>query len=81
MADPSGASSATPTPAAAPPALAIRPDGVIVHDGLAVGQVADGTLVLNLGWCRLAGLSVQVQGDPAVDRQRSGLVLDRPVLR
>lgn len=58
--------------------LTIRPDGLLTHNGIAVGRLDGTTLVLNAGWCRLAGLSIAVQNDPDVDRNRSGLILDRP---
>lgn len=35
------------------------------------------TLTLNLGWAKAAGLRVVVHGEPGVDRQRGGVVLDR----
>ena len=52
---------------------------VLLHGILPVGQVEGDMLVLNLGWCRMAGLSVRVEGDPQRDRQRGGIVLDRQV--
>lgn len=58
--------------------LAVDPfDGVLNYGRFAVGTFADGMLTLNLGWCRLAGLGLIVEGDPTVDRQRHGVVLRR----
>jgi len=65
-----------------PPALALAfeiRDEIILHDGLPVGSYDDGTLTVNLGWCRLAGLSVRVEDDPQVDRHRDGVALERDV--
>lgn len=39
--------------------------------------VAVPRLTLNLGWMRAAGLHVTIEGDPRVDRQRGGTVLER----
>lgn len=58
-------------------ALVLRPDGKLVHDGIVVGVYEDGKLVVNLGWARMAGMGVVVENDPAVDRNRSGKVLER----
>ena len=61
--------------------IEVRPNGTVIYDGIAIGGLdLVGTaprLTVNLGWCRLAGLSVTVQGDPDVDRKRGGVVLSR----
>jgi hypothetical protein len=59
------------------PVLTIARDA-LVYDGFIVGQVRDGTLSVNLGWARLAGLKVRIEADPTVDRHRNGVVLERP---
>ena len=65
--------------------------GVLLHDGMAVGHigeedwpvegpemfVAAPTIVLNLGWCRMAGVHVVVLDDPERDRHRNGITLQR----
>lgn len=66
------------------PAIAISSGGVVMHGSFAVGRVEptdDGgnTIVLNLAWCRMAGLSVVVEADPTVDHKRNGIVLARMV--
>lgn len=58
--------------------LSLTPAGTLVFGGMAVGQALDGVLVVNLGWARLAGLGVRIEGDPACDRKRGGIVLERP---
>lgn len=69
--------------------IEVRPNGTIVFDGIAIGGLDlvvedDGVpdkqhprVTLNLGWCRAAGVRVRVEGDPRVDHQRNGLVLER----
>lgn len=63
--------------------LAIRPNGTVTYDGIAIGGLAldleaeGDRLTLNLGWMRAAGLHVTIEGDPRVDRQRGGTVLER----
>lgn len=70
--------------------IEIRDDGRIVCDGMVVGKVSEEewpakgggftmapTISLQLGWCKEAGVHVRVLGDPAVDRQRDGKVLER----
>lgn len=61
--------------------LDLAAGGIIMHNGLPVGTYADCTITLNLGWCRLAGLGVIIEDDPAVDRHRTGRALDRPASR
>lgn len=53
-------------------------DEVLYYRARPVGVFEDSTVILNLGWCRLAGLSVRIEDDPKVDRHRDGLILDRP---
>lgn len=53
-------------------------EGAVLYRRRFVGHVSDGVLTINLGWARLAGLGVRVENDPAVDRFRSGVVLERP---
>jgi hypothetical protein len=62
----------------APSRLDLRAE-VLTHDQFPVGEFRDGTLVVNLGWCRLAGLSIRVEDDPAFDNHRSGVALERLV--
>lgn len=66
--------------------LRLRLNGKLVYDDMIVGwldtsaMLDDGTnarLVLNLGWMKAAGLRIGVQGDPDVERPRSGYVLER----
>ena len=61
--------------------LEIRDDGLLSFDGIAVGNIkTDGdrmVLVVNLGWARAAGLGVRVLDDPAVERHRNGITLER----
>lgn len=68
-----------PTPT---PTLVCDLRGRLIYDGMVIGEVegrADGDyLVLNLGWLRLAGIGLRVEADPRIDRQRDGIVLDRP---
>lgn len=64
-------------------------EGALVHDGIVIGRVdldtdpgtsdpAQGAhITLNLGWMKMAGVTVTVLGDPEVDRKRGGIVLDR----
>lgn len=76
-----------PEPGSVPaaPGLTVRADGVITHRGLSVGMYEDreeaDLLVLNLGWFRLAGLSIRVEDDPQSDRHQTGLTLERLVDR
>lgn len=57
--------------------LIVHPNGGLEYDGHFVGEFNDGKLVVNLAWCRLAGVSVRVDGDPSVEKRR--VVVDRPV--
>lgn len=69
--------------------LDIRPNGTVTYDGIAIGglmfvvdageepNISYPRLTLNLGWMRAAGLHVTIEGDPRVDRQRGGTVLER----
>lgn len=57
--------------------LTIDDKGVLFFGKYPVGQIDTEVLVLNLGWMRMAGLGVRVQGDPDVDRNRSGVVFTR----
>ena len=61
--------------------LEIRDDGRVSFDGIAVGNVeteGDRTvLIVNLGWARAAGLGIRVLDDPAVERHRNGITLER----
>lgn len=73
------------------PRLAVLPDGLVTFDGRSVGELAlaaesdtdpdHDVLTLNLGWLRLAGLSIIVEDDPAQDSHRDGRSLDRLVPR
>lgn len=73
------------TPEGAGLPLRFRENGALVAaGGIVVGRVAlplgigtQPTLVLDLGWMRAAGVRLQVIGDREVDRQRSGIVLER----
>lgn len=76
----------TPTPSTQPPGGdepvghdLVQRAGVLTHDGYSVGQydAEQGVLVLNLGWCRLAGLGLVVEDDPRRDNHRSGISLAR----
>ena len=57
----------------------------LMHNGMVIGVLTESqdgveyepTIVLNLGWCSMAGVHVRVLGDPSVDRKRDGVVLDR----
>ena len=58
-------------------ALVFEPEsGAIVFGNRVVGELVNDTLVLDAGWCRLAGLSLRVSGDNT-DRRR--VVFERPV--
>jgi len=57
--------------------LELRENGGLVVDGLAIGRVEDSHLILNLGWMKLAGVGLTVQGDPDIDHKRGGVVLQR----
>jgi len=70
--------------------IEVRPNGTVMYDGIAIGgldyDVADTEsivatgkprLTLNLGWIRAAGLRIKVLDDPAVERHRDGITLDR----
>lgn len=59
-----------------PKPLAIEKN-IIMFGGIPVGQFDDGALSVNLGWCRLAGLSVRVEDDPQHDNHRGGVALSR----
>lgn len=71
------------------PSVLIDGTGKVMFDGMCVGLVksdeyslADGykvepVIVLDLGWCAMAGVHVRVLDDPAVDHHRDGKVLDR----
>lgn len=63
-----GASSPVPT---------LLDDGTLLHGHMAVGRIEGGLLTVNLGWCRMAGLSVRVEDDPMVERHRNGAVVER----
>lgn len=63
--------------------MELRENGSITHAGIAVGGIAiapEGerdTLTIDLGWAKAAGLRVVVRDDPAQDRHRRGILLDR----
>jgi hypothetical protein len=69
--------------------LTIRNDGAVIADGMAIGRFTPyefgpqetgdekGRLTINLGWAKLAGLGITIQGDPEVDKKRGGVVLER----
>lgn len=72
--------------------IEVRPNGTVIFDGIAIGGLdftnedADGKgcegleiprLTLNLGWMRAAGMRITIEGDPRVDRNRTGIVLER----
>jgi hypothetical protein len=71
------------------PTIEITDTGKIMYDGMCVGIVKedevnlpDGfkvetVIVLDLGWCKMAGVHVRVLDDPEVDHHRDGKVLDR----
>lgn len=58
--------------------LAVLENGSVTCGGVVVGSLSndeDGpTLMLDLGWCKAAGLGVVVLGDRAVDKGRKPLV-------
>lgn len=64
-----------------PGELDIRDDDAVMFDGFPVGVLDAGVLTLNLGWCRLAGLSLRVEDDPSIDHHRDGVALERTVPR
>jgi hypothetical protein len=57
--------------------LTITETGVAFYGGIPVGRMDKGTLILNLGWAKLAGLSVQIQADPDLEHPRNGVVFER----
>lgn len=38
--------------------------------GRIIGEYNDGKIVLDAGWCRLAGVGLEVRGDPSADKRR-----------
>jgi hypothetical protein len=71
------------------PMIEITDSGKIMYDGMVIGlqkdeehNLPDGfkvepVIVLDLGWCKMAGVHVRVLDDPEVDHHRDGKVLDR----
>lgn len=72
--------------------IEIRPNGTVIYDGIAIGgldltdtdvggkgcdECEFPRLTLDLGWCKAAGLRVLIKADPAVDRKRGGIFLER----
>jgi hypothetical protein len=57
----------------------IDEQGVLLVNNRPVGEMQGSLLELNLGWCRMAGLSLRVHDDPAIDRHRGGIALERLV--
>lgn len=70
----------------------LRDNGSLVFDGIVVGTTSDAehepdedgpveveraTITIDLGWAKAAGVRVRVLDDPAVDRHRGGVALDR----
>ena len=67
-------------------------NGKLLHEGMVIGMLTEEeqhqrddtgavimtpTIVLNLGWMKLAGVHVRILADPELDRHRNGVVLDR----
>lgn len=52
-------------------------DEAVMFRGRPVGVLDGERLVVNAGWCRLAGLSLTVEDDPKQDRHRDGLAFER----
>lgn len=61
------------------PAIFIDGFGAVLVNGRPVGELNGNLLELNLGWCRMAGLSLKVHDDPQIDRHRGGVALERTV--
>lgn len=38
--------------------------------GRIIGEYQDGKVTLDAGWCRLAGVGLEVRGDPSADKRR-----------
>lgn len=64
--------------------LYIREDGAITFDAAPIGRVVEdggegsqARLVLNLGWMKLAGVSITLQDDPEVEHHRGGIAFER----
>ena len=38
--------------------------------GRIIGEYKDGKITLDAGWCRLAGVGLEVRGDPSSDKRR-----------
>lgn len=67
--------------------IEVRANGTVIFDGIAIGGLSVDALegdaperprlTLNLGWLRLAGVGITLENDPTVDRNRTGIVLER----
>lgn len=49
----------------------------ISYDGMVVGTVAPGRVILDLGWMREAGLGITLRDDPEGTRHRGGVTFER----
>ena len=49
----------------------------ITYDGMVVGSVAPGRVILDLGWMREAGLGITLRDDPEGKRHRGGITFER----
>ena len=58
--------------------ITVRENGALSYEGAFFGEFdpVEKRLVLNLGWMRMAGLKLTVEGDPKTDKRR--IVLARP---
>lgn len=50
--------------------------GALVMNGRIIGEFDGVSMILNVGWFRLAGIGLRVDGDPQTDRKRT--VFERP---
>lgn len=61
------------------PNIALDDGAVLFHRGIPIGRMEDQVLILNLGWTKIAGLGLKIQGDPDVDTKRGGVAFERLV--
>ena len=58
------------------PELEVR-KGILWFNDVPVGRLDGETLILNLGWTKMAKLGIRCMADPEVERPRGGIAFER----